>query len=391
MSPVSAVAPPADPTALAPVVESLRGLFADATAQRTFSLALEQLAAHKIPSLAGIRTFEQCLVFLDELVRWAPRESGDSRMVHDKLVEFHFIFNQPALRPLQDAGPITSGKPGASAVPKMSPLSQWIVDFARAWGSYLDTPASAAAIDSFRTNPAFRWHDYMPPPSGYQTFNQFFARHVKPGYRPVAAIEDPRIIVSPCDAGFLGVWPIGTDSCIDVKGLRWSIAQLLDGSPYASRFADGVFTHSGLRTYDYHRWHAPVAGQVREARVVHGRAFLDVEVQPQPDGQGRLEAVEGTGYQFSQTRGLLVLESAIGLVACLPVGMAQVSSVVLTAETGRHLRKGEEMGYFQFGGSDFVMLFERAADVRFHCGEQEQLMQGVAMGSAIVHDQRATG
>ena len=76
-----------------------------------------------------------------------------------------------------------------------------------------------------------------------------------------------------------------------------------------------------------------------------------------------LEAQEGTGYQFAQARGLIVTRTPMGLVACLPVGMAQVSSVVLTAEVGAKLRKGEELGYFQFGGSDFVMVFEEACGV----------------------------
>ena len=48
----------------------------------------------------------------------------------------------------------------------------------------------------------------------------------------------------------------------------------------------------------------------------------------------------------------------MGMVAVLPIGMAQVSSVNLTAEPGAELFKGEEFGFFAFGGSDIVMLFE---------------------------------
>jgi len=49
----------------------------------------------------------------------------------------------------------------------------------------------------------------------------------------------------------------------------------------------------------------------------------------------------------------------------MPIGMCQVSSVILTAEVGVTLRKGEELSYFQFGGSDIIMLFEAAANVSF--------------------------
>ena len=60
------------------------------------------------------------------------------------------------------------------------------------------------------------------------------------------------------------------------------------------------------------------------------RAFLVALLSN--SGHRLLEARDGTGYQFVQTRGLVVIDSPIGLVACLPMGMAQVSSVVITAE-----------------------------------------------------------
>ena len=270
----------------------------------------------------------------------------------------------------------------------------WMKEFAVTWGNYLDTNESAVHVESFRLNPAFHWADYMAPPSGYQTFNQFFARHVKPGKRPIAAIADNRVLVSPADANFVGAWRINADSTInvnersvDIKGLRWSIQQLLEGSMFADRFSGGIFTHSALRTFDYHRWHAPIAGKVVEARMIQGQVYLDVTTEfASVAGQHRnvLRAVEGTGYQFVQTRGLVVLDSPVGLVACLPVGMAQVSSVVITAEVGTELHKGEEMGYFQFGGSDFVTIFERASEVELRCEPGRHYRQGSEIGHAHI-------
>ena len=367
-----------------PIVAALVELIGTQGWRPRFELALQELIACEVEALAGIRTLDDYLAFLDDMVVWAPREEHDSLLVHDKLVAFHFLLDQPALRPLQ-----SPSRPEATA-PPLTPLSAWIVDFARAWGAYLDTTESAVHVDTFRTNPAFRWDDYMAPPSGYLTFNQFFARHAKPGRRPVDAPCDDQVLVSPADASFIGQWPVAADSTIRVegatlplKGLRWSLGQLLAGSPWADRFCGGVVTHSALRTFDYHRWHAPAAGTVLEARVIQGRAWLDVQVQTSTaDGRAvnRIEAVEGTGYQFLQTRGLVVLETAAGLVACLPVGMAQVSSVVITAEVGAVLRKGEEMGYFQFGGSDFVMVFEACCKVCLDGRPQQHVRQGRAIG-----------
>lgn len=367
------------------IVERLASLIETHGWRSRFDAAVVELRACRVPSLNGIEELADYFAFLDDLVKWAPREDTDSLLVHDKLVQFHFLLDLPAVRALQNRI-----EPGSGAI-ELTPLSQWIDDFAKSWGAYLDTPDSAKHVDSFRTNKAFRWDDYMPPPSGYLTFNQFFARHVKPGRRPVDSLCDPMVVVSPADAAFMGQWRVGADSTIDVddskltlKRLRWSLTQLLEGSPYADRFAGGVVTHSALRTFDYHRWHAPLEGEVLEARVISGQAFLDVKVIEKPDGDAvtrQIEAVEGTGYQFLQTRGLVVLSTPSGLVACLPVGMAQVASVVITAEVGSKLRKGEEMGYFQFGGSDFVMVFEQRCGAQLDGIFDEQRRQGQRVGT----------
>ena len=83
-----------------------------------------------------------------------------------------------------------------------------------------------------------------------------------------------------------------------------------------------------------------------------------------------------------QNRGLVVLDSPIGLVAVLPMGMGQVSSVIMTAEEGKVLRKGEEISYFQFGGSDIVMVFEAACNVNFTARPGVHYKVGTKIGDA---------
>ena len=160
---------------------------------------------------------------------------------------------------------------------------------------------------------------------------------------------------------------------------------------YADRFKGGIFTHSFLNTTDYHRWHSPVQGKIVESKVIQGQAYLDVNVdQIVVDGEivNHINALDGTGYQFVQTRGLIIIDSPIGLVACLPMGMAQVSSVVLTAEEGVTVRKGEELGYFQFGGSDFVMVFERTSNVQLYGQPNVHAKQGTSVGKAFPYSMK---
>ncbi len=212
--------------------------------------------------------------------------------------------------------------------------------------------------------------EYLEPRGGWKTFNQMFARHVKPGYRPIAAIDDDKIIVHPADACFGGQWEIRPDTHVRIKGLDWSIDELLEGSPYKDKFKGGMWCHSFLSWTDYHRQHAPLSGIVREARVIQGACYVDLVAVPDKVNPAtnqveawRATAPDQAGYEFMQTRGLIVLETKYGYVAVLPIAMPQVSSVVITAEEGMALKKGDEISYFQFGGSDIVYLFSANMNV----------------------------
>ena len=116
----------------------------------------------------------------------------------------------------------------------------------------------------------------------------------------------------------------------------------------------------------YHRFHLPVAGRLLESFVTHGQVYMQVDLQ-----DGRLASLDraDTGYEFFQTRGVVVVDTAnspegdLGLVGIVPVGMSHVASVVLTGRPGVELAKGDEFGYFQFGGSDIVLLFQRGVEL----------------------------
>ncbi|KAL9117996.1 MAG: hypothetical protein Q9187_005462, partial [Circinaria calcarea] len=173
---------------------------------------------------------------------------------------------------------------------------------------------------------------------------------------------------------------VRSDSGVTIKNMHWRIAELLHGSPYQHNFNGDIFMHAFLGPEDYHRQYAPVRGKILEARVVPGDVYLEINIvdgPPREDGASKklvaarsmdgamrqFDAPDTVGYQFTQERGLVVLETAIGLVAVLPMGMGQVSSVILTAEVGMTLREGEEISYFQFGGSEIVLLFEMKSNV----------------------------
>jgi phosphatidylserine decarboxylase precursor len=293
------------------------------------------VAAIDTAGLQGIDDVDEFAAYLDHLVTLVPVE----REVVPECLKFYYIVNQA---------------PG-DALNQDAQFNTWMKDLVRAWGTFLDTPASAAGIDTFREATSYNMDDYIEGPSGWQTFNQFFAREVKSGRRPVAEPRNDRVVVSPADAVFMGQWPIDADSNITVKGVNWAIGDLLDGSPYKDAFKGGIYTHSFLYIDDYHRYHVPVAGTVREVRNISGKVYMDVF----REDDGTLNVVDGDTHPFNQERGLVVIDSPeVGLVAVLPIGMAYVSSVNLTTEPGAELRKGDQFGYFMFGGSDIVTLYQ---------------------------------
>lgn len=94
------------------------------------------------------------------------------------------------------------------------------------------------------------------------------------------------------------------------------------------------------------------------------------------------DSFDVVSYQFAQTRGLIVLDTAIGLVAVLPIGMSQVASVIITVEVGITVRKGEELSYFQFGGSDIILLFEASTNISFTAQRTLHYKMGTKIANA---------
>lgn len=354
---------------LHPVIQELVDLIKLNSWSDDFETAIKNAKEYNVKDLDDIHDLDDYIQYINEFLNWVPIENETGKVFYSKTCKLHFILDQEPVKKYQNK--ITP----YNETQELTPLSDWLVRYCKEFGKFMDTPASLTetSLATFQASPAFNMHEYIEPHGGWKTFNQFFARNFKPGYRPIAAITDPTVITSPADSTFDGQWEIRKDSQVTVKNLHWKIEELMEGSPYKQRFENGLFMHAFLGPNDYHRLHAPVGGKVLEARVIPGQTYLQVVIDPPTTAEvnGRaclvpqrtLDAPDDAGYQFAQARGLVVLDTPIGLVAVLPIGMCQVSSVILTAEVGVTLRKGEELAYFQFGGSDVILLFESSSNV----------------------------
>ena len=293
--------------------------------------------------------------------------------IDQSLNYFYFLIDQP-LEELEGRGLYHN------TVQYVEPFRSWMILFTKRWGEFLSTPASwsdmflARVEDDERFGLQRGWYE---SPSNWKTFNQFFTRRLSsPDVRPIASPNDDRIVVAPADSAPQGIWQINGDSRIVgarsansgvvIKSTRFdSVANLLGpGCEYADRFANGVLTHTFLDVNDYHRYHFPLSGKILEVRTIYADdAIGGVTTWDESSGRYLLNDTI-PGWQTIETRACLIIDTGdTGVVAVMPIGMSQVSSVIFNESVvpGATVTKGNEMGFFLFGGSDIVMLFEERA------------------------------
>jgi hypothetical protein len=118
---------------------------------------------------------------------------------------------------------------------------------------------------------------------------------------------------------------------------------------------------------DYHRYHFPVAGKVLEQAIIPAYDAVGGLVSWNQNQQKYVLNSRNPNWEAIETRGYVILQTAAyGKVALLPVGMSQVSSVNFDPQVrvGAEFKKGDELGYFLFGGSDFIMIFQKDVNVK---------------------------
>lgn len=237
-----------------------------------------------------------------------------------------------------------------------SPESLYVLnDGPKGWMS--PEAAKAMSIDQYRHDPhAAHW--------GFQSWNDFFTRRFKDGQRPIDDPDDDKVVVSACEST---PYAIATNvKRLDrfwIKAQPYSLQDMMDNDPSVDQFVGGTVYQAFLSALNYHRWHAPVGGTVRKAWVVDGTYYSEADVEGEDPGgpnnsQGYITQVA--------TRAILQIEAddpAIGLMAVVFVGMAEISSCVFLPQVapGYKITKGEEVGHFQYGGSTHCLVFRPGA------------------------------
>lgn len=217
--------------------------------------------------------------------------------------------------------------------------------FSRWYGKRMDHPNTKSKVGPFIDDYALDTEEFADEPNSFSTFNEFFYRKLKPDARPIADSD----IVFPADGRHLGFSNIDDIPGFFVKGQTFDIHQLLDDPDLSSRYAGGSLVLSRLCPVDYHRFHFPVSGTAGETRLINGPLF---SVSP-------IALARNLAYLWQNKRTVTQIKTeSMGTVLMLEIGATCVGSILQTYGQDQHVKKGDEKGYFAFGGSSTITVFE---------------------------------
>ncbi|QBM85447.1 phosphatidylserine decarboxylase [Metschnikowia aff. pulcherrima] len=224
-------------------------------------------------------------------------------------------------------------------------------------GIKFDHPSLAKDIQAFIQFHKLNLSDCLiTDPTQFPTFNEFFYRKLKPGARPLEAPEEDNVAVSPADCRCTTFVTVNDATNLWIKGRNFTVAKLFNGN-----FADleksdlykpdkccvGIFR---LAPQDYHRFHSPVSGIIGPIKYIEGEYYT---VNPM--------AIRSDLDVYGENVRVVVpiQTSAFGTVVLVAVGAMMVGSTVITVKEGQEVKRGDEIGFFKFGGSTVLLLFEK--------------------------------
>jgi len=248
--------------------------------------------------------------------------------------------------------------------------------FSQIYGWAMDRPSSAQRIAPFINTYKLDTAEFADENiESYKSFNDFFYRKLKTTARPIDAQSNSAIL--PADGRHLGFQNISKIKSVFTKGQTFDLNTFLGNQTLAERYKNGVLVCSRLCPVDYHRFHFPVSGIPTEPTLINGSLF---SVNP-------YALRRNVSYLWQNKRQSVSMDAGpFGLVTIVAVGATNVGTIVETYSPNCPVTKGQEKGYFRFGGSFLATFFEpnriRLEDDLIAAGETQQELYA-KMGSRL--------
>ena len=247
--------------------------------------------------------------------------------------------------------------------------------FSKWYGKRMDNPKTREKIAPFIKEYNMNADDFLDAPGSYKHFNDFFYRKLKSEARPIADSN----VVFPADGRHLGFDNAEDVAGIFIKGQQWDLRKLINDNELYEEFTDGSLVLSRLCPVDYHRYHFPLSGIAGETELINGPLF---SVSP-------IALRNNLNYMWENKRTRTLLQTPNhGKVLIMEIGATCVGSIHQTYEADKQVSKGQEKGYFAFGGSSTITIFQKdkvnlAQDLLENSAKQQELYakMGDTMGS----------
>jgi len=244
-------------------------------------------------------------------------------------------------------------------------------------GKKYTNPGSVKEIDPFLKFHELNTDEILDPLDSFKNFNEFFYRKLKGIARPIASPNDPKVAVSPADCR-LNVFPTVDEATkLWVKGRNFTVKTLIQDDNLEKAFTGGSMVIARLAPQDYHRFHSPVGGVLGNMKAFEGAYYT---VNP--------IAINETVDVYTENKRVrtVINSPEFGDVIYIAVGATMVGSIVFTAKEGDKLKKGDEVGYFAFGGSTVLLFFKKGAieyDEDLVVNSSKPIETLVKMGAAL--------
>jgi len=219
--------------------------------------------------------------------------------------------------------------------------------FSKLYGSLQKKPSSKKKIAPFIENYQVDTSEFLDPPDSFPTFNDFFIRKLKPSARPIHNGNDEAVL--PADGRYLVFDNIEREEGFLVKGKKFNLETLLRNPKLAHKYAQGSMVMARLAPVDYHRFHFPCHCTPSETTPINGPLY---SVNP-------IALRKNIQILAENKRVITHLKTEhFGTVLFIEIGATFVGSIHQTYAPDTPQAKGAEKGYFSFGGSCLILLFE---------------------------------
>ena len=251
--------------------------------------------------------------------------------------------------------------------------------FSKLYGLYCDTSLSKKKISKFIKDFNIDMSISSSSISDFKNFNDFFIRALKNGARPIST--DKNLLISPGDGRLFAYENISMNKLVQVKGIHYSLSELIKDNDLSKEYEGGTCLVLRLCPTDYHRFHFIDSGIPLENHFIKGNYYsvnpIALERIPKLYCQNKREWSAFKSDNF-------------GDILHIEVGATCVGTIVQTYTENKRVNKGDEKGYFKFGGSTTIILLKKDVvkideDIlnQTNLGYETMVLMGESIGKRI--------